>query len=285
MIGLIWNCQGLGKEVKFEFLKELIRKERIDFIGLQETNKKSFEDSWLNSISGNRNFAWFWTPANGRSGGLLVGFNADAFDVRETEMGDFMIKVLLVHKENGFIWNFVNVYGAAQNDQKQKFLIELSSFCSKCKYPMLVGGDFNILRKESDKNKPGGTNSWSSLFNSIIDIHSLIELDLSGRLYTWSNNKDPPTFEKLNRFLASPEWVLQFKNVSVTGLNRTFSNHVPLCLKTDSLSILKRDFRYELCWKLRPDFKDLVWNNWSLPVRSRSSIDIWKEKIKRLKKH
>jgi hypothetical protein len=40
MIGLIWNCQGLGKEVKIEFLKELIRKERIDFIGLQETNKK-----------------------------------------------------------------------------------------------------------------------------------------------------------------------------------------------------------------------------------------------------
>jgi hypothetical protein len=23
-------------------------------------------------------------------------------------MGDFMIKVLLVHKENGFIWNFIN---------------------------------------------------------------------------------------------------------------------------------------------------------------------------------
>jgi hypothetical protein len=39
MIGLIWNCQGLGKGIKIEFLKELIRKERIDFIGLQETNK------------------------------------------------------------------------------------------------------------------------------------------------------------------------------------------------------------------------------------------------------
>jgi exonuclease III len=66
-----------------------------------------------------------------------------------------MIKVLLAHKENGFIWNFINVYGAAQNDHKQKFLVELASFCSKCNYPMLVGGDFNILRKESDKNKPG----------------------------------------------------------------------------------------------------------------------------------
>jgi exonuclease III len=234
MIGLIWNCQGLGKGIKIEFLKELIRRKELILLVYNKLIKKSFEDSWLNSISGNRNFAWFWTPAKGRSGGLLVGIDFEVFDIRKVEKGDFMIKVLLAHKENGFIWNFINVYGAVQNDHKQKFLVELASFCSKCNYPMLVGGDFNILRKESDKNKPGGTNSWSSLFNSIIDIHSLIELDLIGRLYTWSNNRDPPTFEKLDRFLASPEWVLQFKNVVVTGLDRTLSDHVPLCLKTDS---------------------------------------------------
>jgi exonuclease III len=240
MIGLIWNCQGLGKDVKIKFLKDTLRKEKIDFIGLQETNKKPFEDSWLNSISGNRNFAWFWTHANGRSGGLLVGFDGDVFDVREKEMGDFMIKILVVHKENGFIWNFINVYGAAQNDQKQKFLSELSSFCSKCNHPMLVGGDFNILRKEIDKNKPGGTNKWSSLFNYIIDFHNLLELNLNDRLYTWSNNRDPPTFEKLDMFLASPEWDLHYKNVSVSGLSRTFSDHVSLCLRTDFMPSLKR---------------------------------------------
>jgi hypothetical protein len=50
MIGLIWNCQGLGKDVKSEFLKEIMRKERFDFIGLQETNKKNFEESLLNTI-------------------------------------------------------------------------------------------------------------------------------------------------------------------------------------------------------------------------------------------
>jgi hypothetical protein len=42
-----------------------------------------------------------------------VGFDAEVFDVREKEMGEFMIKILVVHKENGFIWNFINVYGAA----------------------------------------------------------------------------------------------------------------------------------------------------------------------------
>jgi hypothetical protein len=62
MIGLIWNCQGLGKDVKSDFLRDIIRKERIDFIGLQETNKKNFDDSWLNFIGDNRNFAWVWSP-------------------------------------------------------------------------------------------------------------------------------------------------------------------------------------------------------------------------------
>ena len=95
------------------------------------------------------------------------------------------------------------MYGAAQNDQKQKFLSELSAFCSKCSHPMLIGGDFNILRKESDKNKPGGTNRWSSLFNSIIDVHDLIELELSGRLYTWSNNRNPTLMRSWTDFLLA----------------------------------------------------------------------------------
>jgi hypothetical protein len=39
MIGLIWNCQGLGQSTKFDFLREIIREEKVDFIGLQETKK------------------------------------------------------------------------------------------------------------------------------------------------------------------------------------------------------------------------------------------------------
>jgi hypothetical protein len=88
----------------------------------------------------------------------------------------------------------------------------------------------------------------------------------------------PPTFEKLDRFLTSPEWDIHYKNVSVSRLSRTFSDHVPLCIRSDFMSSLKGDFRYELCWRLRSDFKSLVWDNWSLPVRGRKSIDIWKEK-------
>ena len=59
MRGLIWNCQGLGRDIKFDFLREIIREEKIDFVGLQETKKEHFNDSLLSSLAGSKLFAWF----------------------------------------------------------------------------------------------------------------------------------------------------------------------------------------------------------------------------------
>jgi exonuclease III len=156
-------------------------------------------------------------------------------------------------------------YGAAQEHEKNNFLCELSSFCHKSKHPRLLGGDFDIIRRDEEKNTPG-VNKWSSLFNAIIDHNSLIELNLVDRLYTWSNNRDDPTFEKLDRFLVSPEWDLTYHDTCVRGLNRTFSDHVPLCLSSDTRIYNKRDFKYELCWKHRPDFGQIVKECRSKPV-------------------
>jgi exonuclease III len=47
----------------------------------------------------------------------------------------------------------VLVYGAAQEADKEEFLVELAEICSNQRLPMLIGGDFNILRFPSDKNK------------------------------------------------------------------------------------------------------------------------------------
>ena len=140
MIGLIWNCQGLGIGSKVQFLRELIKDEKVDFIGLQETLRSHFSEAWLTSLAGIKPFAWFSAPPNGRSGGLLVGFNTDVFDVRENEIGEFMIRTLIYRREKNLIWNFVNVYGAAQKENKSRFLCELSSFCSRSHVPLLIGG-------------------------------------------------------------------------------------------------------------------------------------------------
>jgi hypothetical protein len=40
MIGLIWNCQGLGKDVKIEFLKDILRKEKMTLLVYKKLIKK-----------------------------------------------------------------------------------------------------------------------------------------------------------------------------------------------------------------------------------------------------
>jgi hypothetical protein len=84
---------------------------------------------------------------------MLSGIRNDRFDVENFETGEFMIIANVFDKSLNKHWSLANVYGLAQDEFKDSFLIELSSFCFKAKYPMLIGGDFNILRFSSEKTK------------------------------------------------------------------------------------------------------------------------------------
>jgi hypothetical protein len=45
----------------------------------------------------------------------------------------------------------VVAYGAAQEEQKEDFLAELSTFCNGVLTPYIVGGDFNTLWHSGEK--------------------------------------------------------------------------------------------------------------------------------------
>jgi hypothetical protein len=71
---------------------------------------------------------------------------------------------------------------------------------------MLISGDFNMTKRESEKNKPRGYNRWSPLFNDIFEQGGLMEIALSGKKFTCCNNHEDPTYELLDRVLLSPSW-------------------------------------------------------------------------------
>jgi exonuclease III len=48
-------------------------------------------------------------------------------------------------------WNLLVVYGAAHDENKLSFLAELSNFCANNTEPMIIGGDFNIIRYLKEK--------------------------------------------------------------------------------------------------------------------------------------
>jgi hypothetical protein len=114
--------------------------------------------------------------------------------------GDFCVKFHLKTKRDNFEWALVAVYGAAQDRHKPSFLAEMVRVCENETLPLMVGGDFNIIRRQEEKNNENFYARWAFIFNAIIESLDLREIVLSGRQYTWANRRDNPTYEKLVTF-------------------------------------------------------------------------------------
>nr|AAR01724.1 hypothetical protein [Oryza sativa Japonica Group] len=243
-----------------EIMEEVMDSEhQLDFIALSETVKKDFAPGTLKNLCAGKDFLWHCKAPSGRSGGLLLGINLLNFDVGLIDEGDFYVKFHLCNRADKFKWALVLVYGLAQNENKDKFLAELVNMCSRETLPILIGGDFNILRSPNEKSNSNFDDRWPFLFNAIIDGLCLMELQMSGRNFTWANNLANPTYEKLDRVLMSTEWEHNFPLASVVALNRDISNHTPLLLNTNSSSQSNAQpcFKFELGWLLREGFVDM----------------------------
>jgi hypothetical protein len=223
--------------------------------------RQSFTQEMLSSMSGGLDFDWINSPTRGRSGGILVGINKSSCCILEREIGDYFVRTLLCNKD--------------QQTGKVKFLIELVNLIRKSQSPLILAGDFNMTRREGDKNKPGGYNKWSILFNSVISQGELMEIKMSGRQFTWSNNHEDPTYELLDRVIVSPTQEEKYPLVVVNALTRELSDHTPLLLSTGERSKTAPVFRFENCWLQRPDLKDIVAKTWEDNRKGKNNIDKW----------
>jgi hypothetical protein len=138
------------------------------------------------------------------------------------------ISVQKVETGDVFEWILIGVYGAAQDALKPDFLADLVQICESETLPMLVGGDFNIIRRKEEKNNDNFNVRWPFIFNAIIESLDLREIILFGRQFTWASRREIPTYEKLDRVLANVEWEQNFPLVTVHAMNRVGSDHTPL---------------------------------------------------------
>jgi hypothetical protein len=72
--------------------------------------------------------------------------NSDTMDVLASSDGEYHIKLTIRNKADNFIWSLVAVYGVAQDAFKANFLRELVNLAKDNPYPIIIGGDFNLLR-------------------------------------------------------------------------------------------------------------------------------------------
>jgi hypothetical protein len=89
MKALIYNICGFGLVGRRTQLRDYVRRERLDLIGLQETIKQDFSMAELRSLECGGQFVWNWLPATGHSGGLLLEIREECLEVGDWKKGIF----------------------------------------------------------------------------------------------------------------------------------------------------------------------------------------------------
>jgi hypothetical protein len=66
--------------------------------------------SFLDRLFGGINFQWFSRPPCDRSGGILLGVQADSMNVLASSDREYHIKLDIQNKVDDFIWSLVAVW-------------------------------------------------------------------------------------------------------------------------------------------------------------------------------
>ncbi|KAM0857912.1 hypothetical protein ACQ4PT_048153 [Festuca glaucescens] len=103
-------------------------------------------------------------------------------------------------------------------------------------------------------------------FRRALDDLELRDLPLNGRRFTWSNERENPTLEGLDRVFCSVDWEAGHPNCLLTCVATLISDHCPLLLHTEVTHCQHRRFHFEPFWPQIPGFHETVQAAWAEPA-------------------
>jgi hypothetical protein len=140
-----------------------------------------------------------------------------------------------------------------------EFLGELEREVLACQYPIVIGGNFNLIRAASDKNNMNL--NWPRIhkFKYAIATMYLREVSRAGAHFTWTNKQLNLVHSVLDRVFVSPFWQARFPLYSLTTITRVGLDHMPLILNSGEEAVCRpAGFMFQTWWFEEPDFGDLV---------------------------
>src|ERR1041385_7476175 len=104
MKGCFWNSGGFRDTAKHLMVSESFRNFKLDFFAVIETGRDNFTAPFLRNLAGGLDVIWYCVPPQGRSGGILVGFNNLTIIVKKVVPGDRCVMFHLVSNSDKLEW-------------------------------------------------------------------------------------------------------------------------------------------------------------------------------------
>lgn len=179
-----------------------------------------------------------------------------------------------------------NIYAPNSKSTRSKFWDKIQQ--KRNFFPLnswVMMGDFNTSLQDIDKY--GGIHAQpdnrSNLMN-FININALIDMDLNGASYTWSNQRDGEDLiqVRLDRSLVTNDWILSHR-CSLSIINRIGSDHYPISFVADNFKNNQSfPFWFEKMWISHPNHEKSITNWWNIDVNGTTMYKVAK-KLKNIK--
>lgn len=261
---LCWNVRGLNGRARRDVVRTLVSQENATVVCLQETKLSAACTRSINEALGPA-YDYLALPSDGASGGVLLGWRTDVWSAVPTLVGAHSVTACLTsvsRPSDQDPWWITVVYGPQGDAPKIAFLDEVRALRPLVQGAWLLCGDWNMIYQSADKSNSRLNRASMRRFRSFIDTLQLDELQLLGRLFTWSNEQVAPTLERLDRFFADSAWLQSFANHRLRALSSQCSDHCPLLLQLQCCVWPRRRFRFESFWVKLPGFIDVVAAAW-----------------------
>ncbi|GMJ04401.1 hypothetical protein HRI_004109300 [Hibiscus trionum] len=253
-----WNIRGYGKAEKKRSIRRMISNERPKFILLQETKYSNLLDEVVRDLCGKfSSFDVKCIPPIGLSGGLCSIWNSEIFKCDfSVEVQGAIVCVGRLCKVNLRV-GIINVYAPNDSIRRREFLEELRNWITANSIPVIIGGDFNIVRNKEESTGVSMKTKDMECFSDFINDQGLIDMPCSGGKYTWSSLRQVPSFSRLHHFLISTECAGLWTNLTQRVLPKGLSDHNPIVLSVDNVNWAKY-FKWFDHWGEEKELVDLI---------------------------
>jgi hypothetical protein len=227
--------------------------------------------------------AFVFLPSTGASGGLAVIWKSSLPNGYVVFSNEFGISIEFHSNHDKSDWILINVYDPCTHEGNHNFLHWLKHVVMPDDVDWLIVGDFNLIRRPDNRNKPGGNINKMLLFNEVISSQGWVEISLHGRKDTWSNKQVSPKLERLVWFFTSSSLTLNYPGTTAHALNMEPSDHAP-CLIHITTNIPKaKVFHFENYWMENEHFLEVVIHGWLVPTFQQDPAKIVTTKFKNLR--
>uniref|UniRef100_A0A2N9GPD6 Uncharacterized protein n=1 Tax=Fagus sylvatica TaxID=28930 RepID=A0A2N9GPD6_FAGSY len=183
-------------------------------------------------------------------------------------------------------WRLTCFYGAPETHLREHSWNLLRTLNGQLSLPWCCFGDFNEIVRSSEKSgHRNQSESQMQRFRAVIDECGFLDLGFRGLPFTWCNNRRgrATTWLRLDRFMATNEWIQRFSSAAVDHIECSTSDHKPIYMNTHPMQVPRprqKLFRFEDMWRMHPDCEPVVTQAW-VPKTRGSPLAQVRTKIQR----